>query len=424
MNKHKLTKKRKRQLLTMFALAGVAASNATGPTIALADTINASDQNKTTTVTTNQTLNSSDILKQASIGTSAENTASTEQTTAESTTAESTTGTTQSEDKTDATVATTDTTKAVDVQKTANQPKTTNVTAQAEAGVLTIDHKTSGTLSMEIATVTGAMADPTAVKSIVINGSATLGDADWATLQTLNKRLYNVTGLTLNTPDTTIVPGGLANAAWMTTLTATNVQTIGNDAFAGVNNLQSINLGITDTTQLAKAFKDSADKITSFTLNNVTKTPNLEKGEAIELTEGFASFTSLTDVKMDNIKEIGDNTFSNTNSLTTISCPKIEKIGHWAFFSEKNKGSLKDLTGLDNVTKIGNNVFNGQTSLTKIDLPNVTSLDFRDFAYVPATEVNLPNVTSVTSVGKAAFYKATNITKVNLGITDTTQLAT
>nr|MBC9701971.1 leucine-rich repeat protein [Leuconostoc sp.] len=96
-------------------------------------------------------------------------------------------------------------------------------------------------------------------------------------------------------------------------------------------------------------------------------------------------------------------------------------IGSAAFFSENNVGALTDLSGLSHVKKIDVNAFNGQTKLTKIDLPNATSVGYRAFAYVPAMEVNLPNV---TSVGDEAFYQATNITKVNLGITDTTQLAT
>jgi hypothetical protein len=125
----------------------------------------------------------------------------------------------------------------------------------------------------------------------------------------------------------------------------------------------------------------------------------------------FYNCTSLTSIQIPNsVTSIGDHAFAYCTSLTSIQIPNsVTSIGGWAFYKCT---SLTSIQIPNSVTSIGNFAFSGCTSLTSIQIPNsVTSIGDRAFAYCTSlTSIQIPN--SVTSIGNRAFYQCTSLTKI------------
>ena len=133
------------------------------------------------------------------------------------------------------------------------------------------------------------------------------------------------------------------------------------------------------------------------------------------------------------ITKIGNYTFEECNSLTSISIPNsVISIGDLAFSGCNN---LTSITIPESVTSIGYEAFNGCNSLTSITIPNsVTSIGSRAFSgctgeliidskIVEKPESNNPwfkdaNFTSliigdhITSIGESAFNSCTSLIRV------------
>jgi hypothetical protein len=101
------------------------------------------------------------------------------------------------------------------------------------------------------------------------------------------------------------------------------------------------------------------------------------------------------------VTAIGDKSFVNLSSITSISIPAtVTSIGEWAFY--KCTG-LTEMDIPDSVTSLGNEAFSQCSSLTTVVLSNsLTSIaDFAFYQCDALATVEIPN--SVTSIGSSAF---------------------
>ncbi|MBN1602845.1 MAG: leucine-rich repeat protein, partial [Chitinispirillaceae bacterium] len=126
----------------------------------------------------------------------------------------------------------------------------------------------------------------------------------------------------------------------------------------------------------------------------------------------------------DSITTIQDYTFSQYNSLTSISIPQsITTMGNNVFYNCTN---LESVILPDSVTAIGEGAFEKCTSLTSVTLPasldviplgaftncsSLTSLTTSDSITV-SDSFTIPD--TVTAIGLYAFYKCTGLTSVTI----------
>ena len=107
------------------------------------------------------------------------------------------------------------------------------------------------------------------------------------------------------------------------------------------------------------------------------------------------------------VTSIGEYAFYYCSSLTSITIPNsVTSIGDRAFW---NCDNLTSITIPNSVTRIGKAAFHWCTSLTSITIPNsVTSIGYNAFSYCSSlTSITIPN--SVTSIGENAFSSCDNI---------------
>ena len=122
---------------------------------------------------------------------------------------------------------------------------------------------------------------------------------------------------------------------------------------------------------------------------------------------------AITKIELgDGVTDIGDYTFNNCYSLTSLIIPdSVTSIRYHAF---QNCYSLTTLTIPDGVTSIGAYAFNNCYSLTSLAIPNsVTSI--REFAFsgcYSLTTITIPD--SVTSVGQYAFQNCYSLTTLTI----------
>ena len=115
------------------------------------------------------------------------------------------------------------------------------------------------------------------------------------------------------------------------------------------------------------------------------------------------------------VTSIGESTFMNCTSLTSITIPEsVTSIGESAFW---NCSSLTSVTIPNSVTSIRNNVFLDCSSLTSLTIPNsVTSIGdcaFRDCSSLAS--ITIPN--SVTSIGGGAFEYCSSLSSIQIEAT-------
>ena len=110
------------------------------------------------------------------------------------------------------------------------------------------------------------------------------------------------------------------------------------------------------------------------------------------------------------VTSIGDYTFDNCFSLTSVTIPNsVTNIGMSAFYG---CSALTSITIPNFVTSIGNNAFSGCSALTSITIPNsVTSIGNNAFSGCSSfTSITIPN--SVTSIGNYAFISCESLTSM------------
>ena len=210
------------------------------------------------------------------------------------------------------------------------------------------------------------------------------------------------------------------------------VTSIGESAFAGINNLTSITIPGSVTEIGMNAFI-ACSSLTSFYGKYASK-----DGRCLVVDGVLNSFApaGLTEYTIPNsVTEIGDYAFYNCTSLTSVTIPNsVTEIGWGAFY---DCTSLTSITIPDSVTEIGDYAFYNCTSLTSVTIPNsVTTIGFSAFQSCTAlTSVTIPeriteikshtfaecssltNITipdSVTEIGIEAFADCTSLTSVTI----------
>ena len=127
----------------------------------------------------------------------------------------------------------------------------------------------------------------------------------------------------------------------------------------------------------------------------------------------FSECESLTYIGIpDSVTNIGSSAFEGCTSLTSIDIPNnVTSINDGAF---KGCNSLTKINMSNSMTSIGGKAFNKCNSLTKINMPNsMTSIG--DWAFSECTHlicINIPD--SVTSIGDGAFYGCKSLNKINI----------
>ena len=125
----------------------------------------------------------------------------------------------------------------------------------------------------------------------------------------------------------------------------------------------------------------------------------------------------------DSVVEIADNAFKNSNAIKGIELPSsITRIGAYAFYGS----TLREIVIPATVNEIGNYAFSGCKSLTEIAVNErnavytsisgvLYSKDGSTLITYPAGKSdNFVNISrDVTSIANMAFYRCTNIKKVN-----------
>ena len=171
-----------------------------------------------------------------------------------------------------------------------------------------------------------------------------------------------------------------------------NIIDIGDDAFAGCENLTSITIpdSVTEIGEYAFCYCKS---LTSITIpDSVTKIGD----------DAFAICENLTSIEIpDSVTEIGASAFRGCTNLTSITIPdSVTKIGDYAFTICENLASIEIP---DSVTEIGGYAFYGCSNLTSITIPDsVTKIgEWAFFGCESLTTITIPD--SVTYIGQDAF---------------------
>ena len=112
------------------------------------------------------------------------------------------------------------------------------------------------------------------------------------------------------------------------------------------------------------------------------------------------------------VTSIGDYSFYNCNSLTSVTIPNgVASIGGWAF---SGCNGLTSITIPNGVTIINIEAFEYCSSLTSLSIPNgVTSISYGAFSHCSGlTSVTIPN--SVTSIGYGAFQYCSALSSITI----------
>ena len=181
------------------------------------------------------------------------------------------------------------------------------------------------------------------------------------------------------------------------------VTSIGNAAFEGCVNLESITLPDSLRTIGEKAFT-SCESLKSISIPaNVTSIGD----------EAFGNCKSFTSITLPaKITSISNYMFSSCEQLTKFTfLGTITKIGDGAF---SGNPSLTGFTIPETVTKIGDGAFSDCINLKSISIPDkVTSLGGSVFwGCISLESVSIPD--SVTSMGSSTFYECSNLKNLTL----------
>ncbi|MDE7131260.1 MAG: leucine-rich repeat protein, partial [Lachnospiraceae bacterium] len=178
---------------------------------------------------------------------------------------------------------------------------------------------------------------------------------------------------------------------------------IGENAFYGCSNLTEV------------LFSDKVTEIGSYAFGSCTKLESLLIPDSVG-TIGSNAFDSCSGMKEitlpDGIDSIAPGTFSGCTSLQSIAIPdSVKEIGDRAF---NYCYSLKDIQMADGVQRIGSEAFSGCSALQSVSIPDsVTVLGDRAFASCRGmTGIYLSN--NLTDMGEYTFEGCTALERVNI----------
>ena len=161
----------------------------------------------------------------------------------------------------------------------------------------------------------------------------------------------------------------------LTSVSMSNLKTIGNSAFNGCTNLTAVTL------PAAQTIGDSA----------------------------FRNCSNITAVTLPAAQSILGYAFNGCTNVTTVALPAAQTIGTYAF---------NDCTNLTAVTlpaaqSILGYAFNGCTNLTAVTLPAAQSI--LGYAFNGCTNLTAVTLPAAQTIGDSAFRNCSNITAVTLG---------
>ena len=228
-----------------------------------------------------------------------------------------------------------------------------------------------------------------------------------------NSTYYSINGIKYKITDSTAVVIGntLDDSVKSVTIPSSitidsikyNVTAIGNSAFSGCNNLDTVIISDSIKSIGKSAFKRCYNLLAITIPNSVTSIGD----------EAFFGCGKLDSITIpDSIVTIGKSTFYECSGLKSVTIPESATvIGEKAFFG---CSSLDSITIPDSVKTIGDYAFADCFMLVSADIPgSVTSIGdyaFKNCFRSASSTVTIPN--SVTSIGAGAFYQCSGLTAV------------
>ncbi len=214
-------------------------------------------------------------------------------------------------------------------------------------------------------------------------------------------------------------------------------------SFAGLSNIERINIPATVTTVSDKAFSltsakyellspvyvntPNQDWVGTGISGNVVLTGKLKTAgfygctelTSLTLPEGVTAITSFegcTSLESVNIPAgvtaIGNNVFRDCTSLKRLNAHSgITKIGERAFY---RCTGLEEITGLSGLKEMGNDAFYGCTSLKSIDsLGSIATIPAYAFSHCTSLE-KVPLPSTLTQIGSYAFMECYSLQEVEI----------
>ena len=161
---------------------------------------------------------------------------------------------------------------------------------------------------------------------------------------------------------------------------------------------------------LAAGTTDAQD----FEVNGIYYNVLSEEEGTVEVTRGYYSGDVVIPAEVSHagttyrVTTIGEDAFSNCESLTSVSMPSVTTIGDYAFYYCNALTSVS----MPSVVTIGEDAFYTCSSLTSVSMPSATTIGDYAFEYCSTlTSVEMP---AVATIGEYAFYGCSALTSIYL----------
>ncbi|EMF0157438.1 BspA family leucine-rich repeat surface protein [Enterococcus hirae] len=452
MSKKKLTAKRKKQLLTMFAVAGVMGNTGIAPTMALADTLTQTAETATEQTQANeakevidQTIqNVTDPLVNPtdSTTTTSDSLATTDEAT-DDTQDQATAATAESEGD-----ATNPTAEAPKVAQKANVAAASKITGTWGTSPYTFDENT-GVLTIGAGELSGykespwygnKKVDPKAIKKIVLSGKVVAPKDSERLFCNVNfNNLTEIEGLSqLDTSNVTSMVSMFSTLSSLTSLDVSgfdtsNVTTMEN-MFYDISSIKSLDVSGFDTSNVTN-MKSMFQSLSSLTSLDVSGFDTNKVTDMTKMFSGLSSVTSLDVSGFDtsNVTNMS-NMFSGLSNLTSLDVSSFDTsnvttMGY--MFGDMSNITSLDVSGFDtsNVTTMSNMFYNMKsvTSLdvSSFDTSNVTTMFamFAGMSSVTSLDVSSFDTSKVTTMSYM-FDDMSNITSLDVSGFDTSKVTT
>ncbi|MGL9820598.1 BspA family leucine-rich repeat surface protein [Enterococcus sp. DIV1421a] len=452
MSKKKLTAKRKKQLLTMFAVAGVMGNTGIAPTMALADTLTQTAETATEQTQANeakevidQTIqNVTDPLVNPtdSTTTTSDSLATTDEAT-DDTQDQATAATAESEGD-----ATNPTAEAPKVAQKANVAAASKITGTWGTSPYTFDENT-GVLTIGAGELSGykespwygnKKVEPKAIKKIVLSGKVVAPKDSERLFCNVNfNNLTEIEGLSqLDTSNVTSMVSMFSTLSSLTSLDVSgfdtsNVTTMEN-MFYDISSIKSLDVSGFDTSNVTN-MKSMFQSLSSLTSLDVSGFDTNKVTDMTKMFSGLSSVTSLDVSGFDtsNVTNMS-NMFSGLSNLTSLDVSSFDTsnvttMGY--MFGDMSNITSLDVSGFDtsNVTTMSNMFYNMKsvTSLdvSSFDTSNVTTMFamFAGMSSVTSLDVSSFDTSKVTTMSYM-FDDMSNITSLDVSGFDTSKVTT
>jgi len=245
--------------------------------------------------------------------------------------------------------------------------------------------------------------------TLTISGSGAMQDYNGSDMPWISYR-DSISTIVIGDSVTSIGDNAFAGCSNLDSVNIPNsVQTIGGSAFIGCSSLKFVKIGNSVTSIGERAFNKCCNLTSIIIPNNVTSIGN----------NAFEECYSLISVTIPNsIVSIGNYVFYNCSNLKSINIPNsVQTIGQAAF---RGCQSLTSVIIPNSVRGIGQEAFTDCKSLTSINIPDsITNIEYVVFAGCSnLTSITIPN--KVTSIGQSAFWGCSSLTSVTIGNSVTT----